>query len=271
MPAQFVDFMQTSEDTGRGPSPALWNGWNGEPVRNNLKNGFELFEDFVRGSATANNHLMVGDTSPPAARITGTTLANFGGIYRMTTGATDNDEAYVGVGGSVTDCSVLVLAGVDIWFEARVRFNQVADQGAFVGFMDPAAVAANMLVDNTGAVVDNEYVGFRILTADPTGLDAEYKTGSATAVVHKEAAAGVAGQTITAGTWVKLGLRLDSRNGRMYWHVNGKRIDTDGVALTATGFPDALPMVPAFGLKTGEAVTKTADIDWYKLGVTWDA
>lgn len=267
MSSQYVDFSTQDEDTGRKPSPSIWRDCDELALICGKRDGFLLFEDFIRGSATANLHLLVGDTSPPAARITGTAISGFGGLYRLTSGATDNDEAYVGVGGSVTDCSALFLAGIDMWFECRVRPLEVADQGIFVGLMDPAGVAANMLVDNTGAVVDNEYVGFRVLTADPDGLDAEYKTGSVTAVVHKEAADGTAGQTLTASTFVKIGLRSDARRNRCYWYVNGKCIDQDGVAFSATGFPDALPLVPAFGIKTGEAVTKRLDIDWYKLAV----
>jgi hypothetical protein len=133
-----------------------------------------------------------------------------------------------------------------------------------------------MLTDDTGVprTTNGSFIGFRAVTADPDGMDAVYATASTALTVHQEAADSTAKyvpgsstvylQNLIADTYVKFGLYFDGT--KMYWYVNGVRVNDAGVAYNATNFPDGVNMHVVWGVKTGEAVAKAMTIDWYKIG-----
>lgn len=268
MPSQYGGLMNAfTADTGRRPSDSVWSGAPILEILAGQRDGVVHIDDFTDFYADVNRYdILVADA--------GTSIGGLnsvrGGVLRLITGATDNNEVYIG-GGIGTAAFTDIDADVaDVWFEGRFRLSAVADHGVFFGLGALGIVAANMLADNTGALVDDEYVGFRILSADSDGLDAVYNTASGGGEsVHQEADTGISSQVLTANTWVKVGLRYIDQYRKTYYYVNGLLVNTSGVAESATNFPDGVQLHWAAGIKTGAASSVNMDIDWVRIAASF--
>lgn len=251
--ATMVD-VEVSPDTREGPSSSVWGGFNVLEMLRSPRTGTHFFEDFV-----ALNPLTTVQADTGATVADG---AERGGSLALTTGATDNNEAYAGgaLGGfNISDSDLK-----DLRFEARIKVSSLVSQTVFVGLIDPAAIAANMILD-TGVMGDFDYIGFRIAEADSDGIDFVYQAnGQSEVVVVNEA------QVAVAGTWYKLGFRyLQNENTarRIAAFVNGTEQSTYVTAanIAAATFPDGVLMTPVVGIKTNSAATKVLDCDWIRV------
>lgn len=260
---------ESSPDTDNACSASIWNSCPEEALRRKATPGTWDFDDFTTFCATANRYTLVGDASPPAAAAAADT-----GIVVLNASGTDNNEAYMAYGINATGLAKVTGGGSNkIWFETRVKVSSIADQGVMLGLALPGYVAANMLTDDTGvpATSSGSFVGFRAVTADPDGMDAVYATASTALTVHQEAessskyvpgSSSVYLQNLIADTYVKFGLHFDGL--KMWWYINGVRVNDSGVAYNVTNFPDAVNLTAFWGVKTGEAVAKTMTVDWWK-------
>lgn len=258
----------------RRPSPAIWQKFSGASLSHNGVTAlFGTSDDFcsVGGFATGISGATAGyfsgysayiDTGTGAASIAPTELT--AGAIRASLPAQDNHEAWMQAGGGA---GVHLIDGTTLYgFEARVRVNVLTDLGVAVGVSQTGSAAANMLTDNDGAVSDKNQIIFHSDTAAPTVVDLVYKADGQTAQVL---IAGV--HTWVAAEWVKLGFLIDptaepSRRGKFF--VNGQEQSTylTAAQLAAATFPSDALLSPIFGLKTGAAAVKSADLDyWYSF------
>lgn len=236
------------KNDGTGLSPGLWEKMPRD-IWSNPAQAFTIQEDFLDPIITGDRWTIV-ETDGSWAHL----LTEIGGVGRLTSGATDNDEGYLG-GGAETVWGKMVAGSRPLAWEARFRINSIADLALYFGLAEEATAAANMLVDDTGAMVVKDTVGFHSLAATPATLSSVHATASGAQVV-----AGTA-KTMVVDTWYKVGCYCDGK--RNYWFVDGVVVaPTAGVLMGAANFPDGEEMSFAFGLKTGEAVTKLLDIDW---------
>lgn len=252
MPGIYVGY--AGEDTSRKRSDAVFQGIDTVAIAHGALGGRHFRDDFEFIGNTGERYTLVEADGSIAGLVT-----EEDGVVRMTTGGTDNNECYIG--GGVDE---FVIANINagkgrMAVEFRVRPQEILDQGIYVGLGEEAFSAANALVDATGALVDKDFVGFHILTANPAEFDAVFQTaGGAGRTVHKEIAA-----TIVANTFVKLGIAFI--DPLVFWFVNGVVVDATGVKESAAEFPDGEEMHIQFGIKTGEGTTKRLDIDWWEF------
>lgn len=255
-----MDFAVTA-DTGRRPSPNVWLGC---PIEHAFKGPFfsdMLFDgdDFPYFmSTTANKYKTIVADSGASIALRSATTVN-GGVIRLTTGGTDENEVYISAG-SGTGPGVEIKAGYgDVWMECRVKVSQITDACWFAGLAVPGWAAANEITDATGALADHNYIGFRVLANDLTYLDAVYNTASGGGeTVHYNQA-----QLVAVDTWYKLGVRYDDSQRKLFFFINGTVVDPAGVAVTATNFPDSNPLAWALGAKSVTGTTVLLDCDWW--------
>lgn len=241
-------------DTTRKPSANVWKGIDWLALMAGHIGGVYDFDDFTHLPATANRYTLVEADGSIAGLVTET-----GGVLRMTSGGTDNNECYIGGGVDEFMLGKFDAGQGRLAFEARVRFQETLLQGAYIGLGEEAFSAANAMVDDTMALVDKDFVGFHILDADSDGLDAVHQTASGGGrIVHKDIA-----QLIVADTWYKLGIAFIDPT--IFWFINGVVVDATGVKESATDFPDGEELHVQFGVKTSEGTTKRLDIDWWRF------
>lgn len=254
----------------RGPSPALW-GRIREVIDPN--DAYEIFDDFLNFGGTVTTNVGTYSSSGggwTSYEDTGGSIKNLatesGGVVRITTDTTDNDECWLQPG-SVTSVfgAISDTDGSDklLIFEARVRLGQTATGNAFIGMSEEGLAAADTITD-AGAFADKDCIGFLILEDDSDGIDFVYKKAGQT-IVTKIAVA----QAVTASTWYKLGFIYDPNavaDKRITVFVDG--VD-EGTYVTATNiatatFPDGEELNPLFGVKNSTTTATVLDIDWYR-------
>lgn len=257
-------------NSDRGPSPALW-GRIREVTDPN--DAYEIFDDFLNFNGTVSTNVGTYSGQGGGYRSyedTGGSIVNLasevGGVLRITTDTTDNDEVWLQPGsatsvfGKISD-----TAGEDklLIFEARVRFGQTANGNAFIGLTEEGLAAADTITD-AGAWADKDAIGFLVLEDDSDGIDFIYKKAGQTLQTKISVA-----QQITADTWYKLGFVYDPNAPeakRITVFVDG--VD-EGTYVTATNiatatFPDDEELQPLFGVKNSSGAVTRIDLDWYR-------
>lgn len=251
----------------RGPSNRIWADCPLENIRQGI-GGFMIEEFFTNSPVYASTVSQAGwypvlDTSC-TLRGDATTI---GGGLKFTTNGSDNDFGYLTSGGNVNGSFSIVpkgSGGKKLWYEARVKFGAISELASFIGLSEEGLAAAATLTDDTGAIADKDYVGFRVLIADGDGLDAAYRISGGSEVVAKEEA-----QVLVADTWYKLGMVWDpdkGASGTLTFYINGTSVGSvAGSVITAgTAFPSSEELALLFAFKAGEASAKTAAIDWVR-------
>lgn len=217
------------------------------------------------------------DTSSTLAQLATVT----GGAIALTTEAADNEEVSICQGGAGTAAATSVLGALNrdtnpqlTCFEARFKVNSVADDVAaiFVGLMEENGAVHNAKVDDTGAVIDNDYIGFSSLhtNSGTTGtnavLSAVYKKDGQTAQTSITTL-----QTMVADTWYKVGFVYDPATDpskRISWYVDNTEQSTyvTDTQMNAATFPDGEEMGFTAAVKTGSAASAVLTLDWWAFG-----
>ena len=252
-----------SDTAGRGLS-GFWADCPVDSLQSNNNLGYFFQDDFLNLS----QHISDQDTQTYSSYIdTGVTLKQLatevGGVLQVAGNDADNDEGSLTTGGNAAGMVKIATSSgssTKLWFEARLKnvTSVAANRLAFfIGLAEEGLAAANTLVDDTGAVADKDYVGFRVLHADGDGLDAVYNTsGGGGETVHKESAS-----TLVADTYVKVGLYYDGT--KVYFYVDGSVVDADGVAYSATNVPDGEELALLLATKVGAASETKLNLDWW--------
>ena len=249
------------------------NIWHDLPISDMLKDPacvHEVFDDFVNIGDLGAGSLLSRFQTVFAQGGTGDVQQRLhhDGYLRVTTGATDEDQASLvtagGVGGDI-EISDTAGEGYALWFEARVSLVQITDQGWFLGFAEEGMSANDALFpDGSATMQDKDYVGFRILSGTPTAIDIAHNKESGGGEVVVETGA----QTAVAGTFYKLGMKympirsnpLDGKILRFY--IDG--VETASITSLPSTFPDAQLMAFLATLKTGTTAARSFDVDWVR-------
>lgn len=277
----------SGEDTGQKPSLAIWSACPWDEILVGVKPGIAFHDDFHNAGAAESSTAFAWRGGTPALPYLGfgtsgvtmkskTAVAGaLNGILEMDVDA-DDEQAYLSLDGTYAGAlgEISDTAGHNrkLWFEARVRFDDVASGanalGKYIGLAGVGLNVTGFFGADAATLAAGSLVGFRALAADGSGLDAIQQVSS-TQVIVKEAAAGLAGQTLVANTWVKAGIYYDGQ--RVWWFINGQLVNPNaGVLPSASGFPDAAPLVPFFGIRQHGTGDFEGDIDWWRLAQVWE-
>lgn len=165
------------------------------------------------------------------------------GILRLTSGASDNDGSQLQLGGTgdsetVGEC-FLPAAGKNLWFECRVRSDDVTEHDFFLGLhvQDTTVVAGR----------GSDYIGFRTDEGDAL-LDIECASGSS-------ASSQTSVHTLVNDTWVTLGFKVTGTE-KIEFYVNNVL-----KATLSTNIPTA-EMKLTLAHLTGEGNAVQLDIDY---------
>lgn len=267
---------------GRGLSPRLWTKASGQMLSpDGGSNAVFMGDDFLNFSGFS--PAIAGTTALPSATVpapngyglyldTATSAcsianvpAEVGGVVQLATGATDNHEAWLASGGNTGTLGVVSDTAADaklLIFEARVRFTQVSDNGGaiFVGLAEPGTAAANAKVDDTGVMVDKDFIGFNTVHANGDLLSINYKKAGQT-----QQAVG-SGTAIVAARWYKLGFIYDPTDAvKIKFFVDNieQAVGLNASNIAAATFPDGERLAFLAGVKTGAAAAVSLDIDWW--------
>lgn len=240
--------------------------YSGMAIADVPKNSFTFMEDFFTIIATATNaetmsRLLPWKYTGDGGDETDITLATeTGGVLVVTTGSTDNNEAYLQYGALGTEAFVSITSnsGKKVWAEFRVKGSHASGEGGtFYGLASAGSSAANFLVDDTGELADKDLYGFIHNTLDTNTLwQFVYRKNGQTAVTNRNIAANAGG-----ASFIRLGLYFDGVN-KIYHFVNGTanaRIYTNNAAT----FPNAVNLSPIIASKTSDASTsRTNKVDY---------
>lgn len=275
----FTHVEYTGDNTGRNPSPALWKACPWLEILVGHTAGRIFYDDFLNPqvftSAGTNNggYVNYEDTG-----VTFLAQATRYGEYEVAGNDADNDEMNMSTGGNAGCMGIISDATADkakLWFEARVRKASIADEGMsmFIGMSAEGLTAADVLVDDTGELMDADFVGFHNLLADGDSVDFCWEKAGG-AIVRPTALQDI--YVPVADEYAKLGFVYDPDGCQAYGGKSSDKIAVfvDGVVkgyatathiATAT-FPDGEELVLQFATKVGTTDSEfKARIDWWRF------
>jgi hypothetical protein len=243
---------------GAGLSPLIWKDCDLLGMLTDPGVGTLVKDDFTKVLATAHGYELTNHN--------GTFTAVAGSQYGealLATGATDNDEAHISYNNDVAGC-IKCNTSQKWWYEARVKLSQVAAAGGvFVGLMEQAASANDIMADTTMALTATiDCIGFQILDAAPAAIT-YWRT-----MMQLAAKASVsATAAVPTATYVKLGMKSTPNAAgtiaTVKFFVNGLPL-ADSTTSAATDFPLDVVLIPNFSIKTGTAAVFSLTIDWWQ-------
>lgn len=200
----------------------------------------KYFNDFTEWVADA---WTVTEVDAGAGATTQTLADARNGVLVLTSAQNEDDGCQAQLGGTGDGETVgeswAPEAGKNLWFEARIKMNDVTQQDMFVGLhIEDTAVIASKGTD---------FIGFRSDDGDAL-LDCEC---SASSVASSEA--GV--HTLVDDTWVTVGFKVTGTE-KIEFYVNG-----DLVATQTTSIPTALMKLTLAQL-TGEGAANSLSVDY---------
>ena len=239
---------------------ATFLGQTSAPLVAELSQYFEYKRDFTEPTSQAPTTLQpigfkyVGDGNGNVVSIDGA-----GGLLQISATAVLNDESYLSADGLTSNANdffnVTLNSGKKLWYETRMRASQSGNNfSLFAGLFASVAVAANALVDTTGAIADTDFVGFQIDPALGTSWIYTHKKSGQT--VQKQPAIA----TNDGSAYIKLGIYFDGASS-LSFYVNDVKVGTT-VEVSAATFPSGSGLVPAILLKSTSAAAKAAVVDY---------
>lgn len=254
------------QDGGAGLSPRLWGKISGQGYTPDGQTpGFFVSDNFLLTKIDGDNTNGYGLYADTGGTVTQLATAS-GGVIRITTDTTDNDEVWIsagaatGVFGAVSD-----TAGSDklTVFETRVRFPQVGNTyNAIIGLSEEGLAAADTVTD-AGALASKDLLGFWVLEADGDALNFGYRKAGQTA---QTTISGV--QALVANTWYKLGFVYDPaapESKKISVFIDNVEQSTYVTAtnIAAATFPDGEELTFLAGVKNQTTTASALDIDWW--------
>lgn len=262
-------------------SPDLWHNCPIEFIQAGRVDGTYFFDDFVdtpvlSTTATTGRYTSYADTGgtiTAGAVVTGDSSTGGVGILNIATDGTDADEVWITLAGN-TGASFVVPAtstadtAKKLWFEARMTVDVVTDDycHAFVGLCQQGRALGDTLVDNTGALGDFDFLGFRILADDGDTMDFMYAKSSDSVDGTQVIAAA---KTITASTFFKIGFCYDpgaKPAERISCWIDGVKQSTyitQSATENTTLFPGGEELTLLAGHKNGTANAVVMSLDWW--------
>jgi hypothetical protein len=221
-----------------------------------LSNGrlqFGFFHDFIE--------FVSGDLFTDTSADTGATIAvsdAAGGINVLTTGATDNNEAYL-----LTTKELFKFAnGKPIIAECRLQFAEAATNAANVAFGLMDAVGANSLLDDGGGPKAS-YSGAVIFKVDgSTTWQAESSLAGAQTTTNLTSLNSLDRQTKTAGGAAYTNLRIEANTistteAEIDFFIDGTHVKRHTLTYTS-----ATEMMVFVGVKAGSATSEVVSVDY---------
>lgn len=257
----------TATATGVGPSPLIWDSCPWAEMQLDPTLGYTFYDNFIRTP-------LLADATPQNGYITdqdtGVTIQGLetgdevGGVIEIANNDADNDFGHLylaDAAAAVNLCSIAAASHKPFWFEARLKKAAVTDNACaiFVGLGETGLITTDggALVDDTGEVKDENFIGFQVLNADGDLLAPVYRADGQT----KGTGTGAA---ITADTYFKCGLYGNGSTIGMY--INGALDLTVTAAIIAGAtFPSATNMTAMLLSKTGAVAESAVAMSWWRF------
>jgi hypothetical protein len=238
-------------NTNKGRSPGLWKDCPWEAITQGVDNAFNgrwTHIDFSKFKLSTNINAAVAywDQGCLAFGSNGFAVSAVDELGGWITFGSDGDNE----GGSIQQTCFpyqIIRTGKSLWFEARVRFSTVAatTNGLFVGLGESMTLGATVPIQASGAMADQNLVGWHRLEANGNRIDFKYKANGVT-----EVTLGSDVLALSASTWYKLGFKYrpqDPQYGanKLSWYINGTYYGSYTLASAAgTDFPNDVRMSP---------------------------
>lgn len=276
-------------ESGRGLSPRLWSRIASHGAAPDGSQGYFISDDFLtvgQSVAVASNvgcyvsaagqYKTYEDTSSTVTQ----PATEVGGVLQLLTTTSDNSETSICQGGAGTGAATSVLGKLSydtaadrkmVIFESRFKVSSVADDVAaiFVGLMEEDGAVHNALVDNTGVVIDNDFIGFGTVHTNggTAGTNAiltfKYKKDGQTQVIPIASLG-----TLAADTYVKAGFcydpqATDSKKISIFYNNAEQTTYVTATMMDAATFPDGEEMGFFAAVKNGNTTGANLKLDWW--------
>ena len=249
-------------DTGNGPSAIIWADCPVLEMVLDPGRGDHVYDNFALSNIeNGDGYQGLGDNAPVYV------VDTLEGRLSVTSGGTDNNQSMLATSVDLGHVSDAAGEEAKMWFEARVKVSSISDMGLFVGLAAEADAAVDFLDDNSADIVTTaNCLGFHTATAAPATVRSVYHNGSGEATAVES---GI--HTLVADTYVKLGFVFDPDEAdaakKIRFYVNGAETATavSATNIAAATFPDSVNMGLVLTTKTGEAVTKSLVVDWWRF------
>jgi len=258
--------IDTSTLAGDGPSPIIWQNCPWEEIGEDPTLGYRFFDDFLNplnmADATANGGYYTKQD-------TGVTILaqedadERGGLLEIANNDDDVDFGHFFLSNGVLHNLCWIADGTTwapFWFEARLKVEVVSSTpklGLFVGLGGIGLSDDAGLVIDTGAVKDEDHIGFEVLCATPTSIAPVFKATGQTK------ANGTA-VTIASDTYFKVGIWGNGTTITSYINGVSKHAITAALITGAT-FPNDVALTMALMTQTGEASESAVKMDWWRF------
>lgn len=249
-------------NTDRNPSMSIWGDCPIQEIQQGSVQGWFIDDDFVTFPFTVpTSEANLGNYKGFSS--TGGLMSEGGEIGGTVLFGSDGDDEGASMATRQLPFQISLSTG-DLWFECRIKSSTIADttHGFFIGLLDQATLSATVPIAANGTLADENFVGFHRLEADGDMVDTVYKADGVTQVTVKTDAA-----TLAADTYIKLGMRYSSQDGRLYFFANGVRLpDSKSIPNnTGTDFPADVRMGLVFAVLNATASGPgSAEIDWWR-------
>lgn len=214
-------------------------------------NGSGMYHCFIENSAT------IIQTTARAGKIA------------IASGASNDDEVILQAmqnltaGGGPFQISTTAADNRTLWFETTIDVSRIdGTESAFIGLCENFVPGAgDVLVDATNVPKSTtSLIGFLIPEADTTTFDFIYQeTGQALQTINN----GIG--TLAVTTKIRLGFKYEpsaDTSRRITVYVNGvpQASFVTGANIAADTFPDGVPMVPTWNLRTNTGTAYTMNV-----------
>lgn len=262
-------------DTKRRKSPALWQGFPVDRIRNGELGGRYIDFDFTEGG-----EITAVTTDASLVNIPWNGFNSSGGTHTfgadkegtlIVTEATDNEASYVR---HMAWPFQISSALGELVFETRIKVSAITDNQ--IGFICGlwTNVACSVIVPLSTAnppimATTGDFVGFWGREEDAGLVGSTYKAGGVAGAGGLAVQAGI--HQFVADTYVKLGMRFfpnykGSGVASLAFYVNGVEQATRKTVPdnTGTDFPADVPLGFMFGHRLGAGTSSLTTCDWVK-------
>lgn len=262
----------TTGSAAAAPSPELWHLCPTEAIMAGRIRGWSVWEDFIvfpdLSGTDSNLHKWssFGDTGSVIRQVGN----EVGGVLQVTS---DGDGENASIELSESGGFLKLDANHRVWFEARYKFDTIADTklGAFIGLHEPIVQSTSVPL-NGGNLNDQDFVGFFHDEDDGDQIDLVFNKAAAGAVTTAKADA----KTLVADTYIKSGFVWDPTNRAaewLTWYFDGSPVPSSSLtvkgskAKTAndtTKFPGGEEMGIIAAVEMAAVGSPSLFIDWIK-------